>query len=133
MHSSPGRHQGADGRTRARAPGESAPRRARRSPADLACGGSPRVSTWRPPILLYGRNVTTARRLWIPLALAAVLIALALDFWNRTEPIGIDFDTYEAAARVGLHDGRAHIYGQALVAAEQRNLGPDHAPPPLLS
>src|SRR5260370_765606 len=133
MHRSPRRHQGADGRTRARAPGESAPRRARRSPADLACGGSPRVSTWRPPILLYGRNVTTARRLWIPLALAAVLIALALDFGNRTEPIGIDFHTYEAAARVGLRDGWAHIYDQALVAAEQRNLVPDQATQPFLS
>src|SRR5260370_8870659 len=133
MHRSPRRHQGADGRTRARAPGESAPRRARRSPADLACGGSPRVSTWRPPILLYGRNVTTARRLWIPLALAAVLMALALDFWNRTEPIGIDCHTYEAAARVGLRDGWAHIYDQALVAAEQRNLVPDQATQPFLS
>jgi len=83
--------------------------------------------------LLYGRNVTTARRLWILLALAAVLIALALDFWNRTEPISIDFHTYEAAARVGLHDGWAHIYDQALVADEQRNLVPDQATQPFLS
>ncbi len=77
--------------------------------------------------------MTTARRLWILLALAAVLIALALDFWNRTEPIGIDFHTYEAAARVGLHDGWAHIYDQALVADEQRNLVPDQATQPFLS
>src|SRR6266851_4823629 len=133
MRISPHRHRGADGRTRARAPGGSAPRRSRPSPADLACGVSPRVSTWRPPILLYGRKVTTARRLLVPLALAAVLIALALDFWNRTEPIGIDFHTYEAAARVGLHDGWAHIYDQALVAVEQRNLVPDQAAQPFLS
>jgi len=77
--------------------------------------------------------VTTARRLLVPLALAAVLMALALDFWNRTEPIGIDFHTYEAAARVGLHDGWAHIYDQALVAAEQRNLVPGQATQPFLS
>jgi hypothetical protein len=77
--------------------------------------------------------VTTARRLWVPLALAAVLIALALDFWNRSEPIGIDFHTYEAAAQVGLRDGWAHIYDQALVSAEQRNLVPDQATQPFLS
>jgi len=83
--------------------------------------------------LLYGRKVTAARRLWVPLALAVVLIAMALDFWNRSEPIGIDFHTYEAAARVGLPDGWAHIYDQALVAAAQRNLVPDQATQPFLS
>ncbi len=68
--------------------------------------------------MLYGPKVT-ARRLWVPLALAAVLIALALDFWNRSEPIGIDFHTYEAAARVGLHSGWSLIYDQHLVAIQQ--------------
>jgi hypothetical protein len=63
--------------------------------------------------------VTAVRRFLLPSALAIVAVALALDLWNPTEPIGIDFHTYEAAARVGLHDGWAHIYDQALVAAEQ--------------
>src|SRR5260370_18048854 len=133
MHRSPRRRRGADGRTRARGPGGSGPRRARLAPADLVCGVSPRVSTWSPPILLYGRNVTTARRLWVPLALAVVLIALALDFWNRSEPIGIGFHTYEAAAQEGLRDGWAHLYDQALVPAQQRNLVAGQAAQPFLS
>src|SRR5258708_5862803 len=133
MHRSLRRRRGADGRTRARAPGGSAPQRSRRSPADWACGVPPRVSTWRPPILLYGRKVTAARRLWVPLALAAVLIALALDLWNPSEPIGIDFHTYEAAARVGLHQGWSHIYDESLVAAEQANLVPSQTVQPFLS
>jgi hypothetical protein len=83
--------------------------------------------------LLYGRKVTTARRLWVPLALAAVLIALALDFWNRTEPIGIDFHTYEAAARVGLQSGWPLIYDQHLVATQQKDLVPDQDVQPFLS
>ena len=77
--------------------------------------------------------MTTARRLWVPLALAAVLIALALDFWSRSEPTGIDFHTYEAAARVGLHDGWAHIYDQHLVAIQQKDLVPGQDAQPFLS
>jgi hypothetical protein len=77
--------------------------------------------------------VTAVRRFLLPSALAIVAVALALDLWNPTEPIGIDFHTYEAAARVGLHDGWAHIYDQALVAAGQRNLVPDQATQPFLS
>src|SRR5260370_12980705 len=133
MHRSLRRHRGADGRTRGRAPGGAGERRARLAPADLVCGGSPRGSTWCPPILLYGRKVTTARRLWVPLALALVLIALALDFWNRSEPIGIDFHTYEAAAQVGLGDGWAHIYDHARVAAEHANRVADQGTQPFLS
>jgi alpha-1,2-mannosyltransferase len=83
--------------------------------------------------LLYGRSVTTARRFWVPLALVVVLLALALDLWNRSEPIGIDFHTYEAAARVGLQAGWSHIYDQSLVAAEQVNLVPGRAAQPFLS
>jgi hypothetical protein len=83
--------------------------------------------------LLYGRTVTAARRFLLPSALVIVLLALALDFWNPTEPIGIDFHTYEAASLVGLHDGWSHIYDQDLVAAEQKNLVPDQATQPFLS
>jgi hypothetical protein len=83
--------------------------------------------------LLYGRTVTAARRFVLPLALAVVAVALALDLWNPGEPIGIDFHTYEAAARVGLHDGWSHIYDQDLVAAEQKNLVPGQVAQPFLS
>jgi len=77
--------------------------------------------------------VTAVRRFLLPSALVVVAVALALDLWNPTEPIGIDFHTYEAAARVGLHDGWSHIYDQDLVAAEQKNLVPDQATQPFLS
>jgi len=77
--------------------------------------------------------VTTARRLWVPFALVVVLLALALDLWNRSEPIGIDFHTYEAAARVGLQAGWSHIYDQSLVAVEQMNLVPGQTAQPFLS
>ncbi|HSS93296.1 MAG TPA: glycosyltransferase family 87 protein [Candidatus Dormibacteraeota bacterium] len=77
--------------------------------------------------------MTTARRFGVPIALAIVLLALALDFWNRPEPIGIDFHTYAAAARVGLRDGWSHIYDQQLVAAEQKDLVPGQVAQPFLS
>jgi hypothetical protein len=83
--------------------------------------------------LLYGRTVTAARRFLLPLALAIVALALALDLWNPTEPIGIDFHTYEAAARVGLHAGWSHIYDQDLVAIQQKELVPDQVAQPFLS
>jgi hypothetical protein len=83
--------------------------------------------------LLYGRSVTIARRFWVPFALVVVLLALAFDLWNRSEPIGIDFHTYEAAARVGLQAGWSHIYDQSLVAAEQLNLVPGQTAQPFLS
>jgi len=83
--------------------------------------------------LLYGRIVTAARRFWVPFALAIVLVALALDLWSRSEPIGVDFHTYEAAARVGLQQGWSHLYDQTLVAAEQKDLVPDQIAQPFLS
>ena len=83
--------------------------------------------------MLYGRSVTTVSRFGAPFALVAVLVALGLDLWNPSEPIGIDFHTYEAAARVGLHQGWSHIYDESLVAAEQANLVPSQTVQPFLS
>jgi Glycosyltransferase family 87 len=77
--------------------------------------------------------VTAARRLLPLLVLAAILIAIALDFWNRPEPIGVDFHTYEAAARVGLQQGWSHIYDQASVAVEQKLLVPGEVAQPFIS
>ncbi|TMF45674.1 MAG: DUF2029 domain-containing protein [Chloroflexi bacterium] len=77
--------------------------------------------------------MATARRFWVPFALVVVVLALALDLWNRNEPIGIDFHTYEAAARVGLQAGWSHIYDQSLVAAQQMNLVPGQTVQPFLS
>jgi len=73
------------------------------------------------------------RRFWVPFALVVVLLALAFDLWNRSEPIGIDFHTYEAAARVGLQEGWSQIYAQTLVAFQQMNLVPGQTVQPFLS
>jgi len=62
-----------------------------------------------------------------------VLVALGLDLWNPREPIGIDFHTYEAAARVGLEQGWSHIYDQSRVGAEQAILVPGQTVQPFLS
>ncbi len=77
--------------------------------------------------------MTATRRLLLPSALAVVVVALALDLWNPTEPIGIGFHTYEAAARVGLHDGWSHIYDQDQVGAGQKDLVPGQPTQPFLS
>jgi glycosyl transferase family 87 len=66
-------------------------------------------------------------------ALGIVLIALAFDLWRRPEPIGIDFHTYEAAARVALQHGWSHLYDQAAVAVEQKQLAVDQASQPFIS
>lgn len=77
--------------------------------------------------------MTKAQRLLAPLGLAVVLVALALDVWNRYEPIGIDFHTYLAAATVGVHQGWSLIYDQNLVAVAQKQLVPDQIAQPFLS
>ncbi len=69
----------------------------------------------------------------MPPVVAILLIALAIDFWRHPEPIGIDFHTYEAAARVGLQHGWAHIYDQPLVAVEQKRLAFEQWTQPFLS
>jgi hypothetical protein len=76
--------------------------------------------------------VTSIRRFLMPIAIAAVLVAVALDL-SKPSDLGIDFHTYEAAARVGLHHGWSHIYDQSLVAAEQKALVPDQVAQPFLS
>src|SRR5260370_22845954 len=84
-------------------------------------------------MLLYGRSVTTVRRFGAPFALAVVLVELAIVRWTPGEPIGIDFHTYEAAARVGLEQGWSHIYDQSRVGAEQAILVPGQTVQPFLS
>jgi hypothetical protein len=74
-----------------------------------------------------------ARRLWPSLIFFTALAAIVVDFWNRPQPIGIDFHTYLAAARVGLMHGWSHIYDQGLVAAHQISLAPHQPAQPFLS
>jgi len=82
---------------------------------------------------ISGRLTSTARRPWPSLVFVAVLAAIAVDFWNRPQPIGIDFHTYLAAARVGLVQGWSHIYDQGLVTAQEISLAPNQPAQPFLS
>ena len=88
------------------------------------------ASPWRPTIFAL---VIWARRGLPWVALGIGLIALAFDLWRRPEPIGIDFHTYEAAARVALQHGWSHLYDQAAVAAEQKRLVVDQINQPFIS
>src|SRR5260370_17528883 len=82
---------------------------------------------------LSGARVTTGRRLGAPFGVGVVLVAVGLVLGNPREPIGIDFHTYEAAARVGLEQGWSHIYDQSRVGAEQAILVPGQTVQPFLS
>jgi hypothetical protein len=77
--------------------------------------------------------VSRARRLLPPLALAAILIAILVNFLNRQEPLGIDYHTYKAAAIIGLEHGWSEIYDQAAVAVAQIQLDPGEVAQPFLS
>jgi hypothetical protein len=77
--------------------------------------------------------VSRARRLLPPLALAASLIAVIVNFLSRQEPLGIDYHTYKAAAVIGLEQGWSHIYDQAVVAVAQIQLDHGEVAQPFLS
>jgi hypothetical protein len=67
------------------------------------------------------------------LVIAAIAVAIWQDVWNRPEPMGIDYHTYLAAARVGLEQGWSHIYDQTRVDVQQKLLVPDQTAQPFLS
>ncbi len=69
----------------------------------------------------------------VTLAFAAVVVALCLDVAIRHDPISVDFNTYMAAAQIGLHDGWSHIYDQGLVAIQQQLLAPGSRQQPFIS
>ena len=69
----------------------------------------------------------------VTLAFAAVVVALCLDVAIRQDPISVDFNTYMAAAQIGLHDGWSHIYDQGLVAIQQQLLAPGSRQQPFIS
>lgn len=82
-------------------------------------------------------NVAADRRIvrqaLILVALAVVVFALYLDVSIRNDPISVDFNTYVAAANVGLENGWSHIYDQGLVALEQQSITPDSRVQPFFS
>ena len=77
--------------------------------------------------------MSRARRLLPPLALAAILVAILVNFIDRQEPPGIDYHTYKAAAVIGLEEGWSEIYDQATVAVAQIQLDPGEVAQPFLS
>ena len=81
----------------------------------------------------YLQGVRWIRRVLIGIAVVAVVAALAVDIVHRQDRTGIDFHTYLAAARVGLHQGWGHIYDQQVVAQEQKLLVPYLWSQPFLS
>lgn len=72
------------------------------------------------------------RRLY-QVGLLLVAADIVAGIWNRPEPVGLDFHTYAAAARVGLQLGWSHIYDQRLVTIAQANLVPSQLAQPFLS
>src|ERR1700730_1953510 len=78
-------------------------------------------------------RLRNARCAWIWPVLVLVVATAAVDFGHRPQPIGIDVHTYLAAARVVVDQGWAHVYDQALVAAQQANLVPNERTQPFLS
>lgn len=81
---------------------------------------------------LRAAGILATRRHWAPVLLPVFLALLALTLWSHHEP-GVDFHTYDAAARVGLAQGWSDIYDQAEVAAEQVRLAPGQVIQPFLS
>jgi hypothetical protein len=82
---------------------------------------------------LVNRPVFRARRLGLTVVILLIAIDLVVGFVNRPEPIGLDFHTYAAAAKVGLQQGWSHIYEQRLVTVAQASLVPDERTQPFLS
>lgn len=58
---------------------------------------------------------------------------MALNFYHRPPPIGIDFHTYAAAAMIGAQAGWSRIYDQDVVAVAQKALVPNERTQPFLS
>jgi hypothetical protein len=62
-----------------------------------------------------------------------VAIAVLLDVLIRHDPISVDFNTYLAAARVGLDQGWSDVYDQGLVMVQQELLLPGVRLQPFIS
>jgi alpha-1,2-mannosyltransferase len=83
--------------------------------------------------LFSGVNVAADRRAWLALAFVVVAVALVLDVLIRHDPTSVDFHTYMAAGQVGAEKGWSHVYDQAMVATEQKELAPGLVAQPFLS
>ena len=78
-------------------------------------------------------NVRGNTQRLLVLAFAVVLVALGIDVGYRNDNIAVDFHTYLAAGEVGIQQGWSHIYDQAMVAVDQKQLAPTQVAQPFLS
>jgi glycosyl transferase family 87 len=62
-----------------------------------------------------------------------VAVALLLDVAIRNDPISVDFNTYLAAAEVGISQGWSDIYNQGSVMVQQELIAPGSRLQPFLS
>ena len=73
------------------------------------------------------------RRVIPAAAFGVVAAALLLDVSIRHDPISVDFNTYLAAAKVGLQQGWSDVYDQGFVMVEQQLLLPGVRLQPFIS
>jgi glycosyl transferase family 87 len=66
-------------------------------------------------------------------AFGVVAVALLLDLFIRHDPISVDFNTYLAAAKVGLEQGWSDVYDQGFVMVQQELLLPGARLQPFIS
>jgi hypothetical protein len=69
----------------------------------------------------------------VQIGFGVTFLAFLIDLVYRNDPIGVDFHTYLAAARVAMQQGWSHIYDQQLVAVEQVRLVPYGRVQPFIS
>ena len=77
-------------------------------------------------------NVVPRRVVLVP-AFGIVAVALLLDVFIRHDPISVDFNTYLAAAKVGLDQGWPDVYDQGFVMVQQELLLPGVRLQPFIS
>ena len=82
---------------------------------------------------MFSRVNAVPRSVILVPAFAVVAVALLLDVSIRHDPISVDFNTYLAAAKVGLGQGWSDVYDQGFVMVQQRLLLPGTRLQPFIS
>ena len=82
---------------------------------------------------MFSRVNAVPRSVILVPALAVVAVAVLLDVSIRHDPISVDFNTYLAAARVGLGQGWSDVYDQGFVMVQQELLLPGVRLQPFIS
>ena len=82
---------------------------------------------------MFSRVNVIRRRVILAPAFGIVAIALLLDVAIRNDPISVDFNTYLAAAKVGLEQGWSDVYDQGFVMVQQEVLQPGVRLQPFIS